>query len=157
FHDVPMRILPKKLSGIFEQQVTDLHEPLTCRLGTTFPCPVSRHADVGIQDVPWRRGLICLAQSPQSGLCLIADDRRGALYMFNHLEYDADTLKLEYLRDRSRRAGVPLPQNYWPQDDVSRPPPLIWRRSAERLFANWLAILATRRCSHLRPRRRFAA
>jgi hypothetical protein len=104
FHGVPMRILPRKLSGIFKQQVMDAQEPLTARLGATFTCPVSRHAEVTVHDVPWRRGLVCLAQSPRSGLCLIADERRSALYMFNHLEYDVDTLKLEYLRDRSRRA-----------------------------------------------------
>jgi homoserine O-succinyltransferase len=62
--------------------------------------------------------------------------------MFNHLEYDADTLKLEYLRDRARRAGTILPQNYLPDDDLSKVPPQVWRRPAEKLFANWLTILA---------------
>jgi homoserine O-succinyltransferase len=152
FHGVAMRILPQKLSGIFEQQVMDAQEPLTARLGATFACPVSRHAEVTVHDVPWWRGLVCLAQSPQSGLCMIADERRRALYMFNHLEYDADTLKLEYLRDCSRRPGVPLPENYWLNDDPSKQPPLTWRRPAEKLFANWLAILAARRCPHAPPR-----
>jgi homoserine O-succinyltransferase len=72
--------------------------------------------------------------------------------MFNHLEYDADTLKLEYLRDRSRQAGVPLPENYWLNGDPSKQPPLTWRHPAEKLFANWLAILAARRCPHAPPR-----
>jgi homoserine O-succinyltransferase len=64
--------------------------------------------------------------------------------MFNHLEYDADTLKREYLRDRARRSDTALPQNYLPDGDVSKAPPLLWRRSAEKVFANWLAILAAR-------------
>ena len=64
--------------------------------------------------------------------------------MFNHLEYDADTLKREYLRDRARRADTAVPQNYLPNGDVSQTPPLVWRRPAEKLFANWLAILAAR-------------
>ena len=112
------------------------------RLGATFPCPVSRYAEVATQDVPWRRGLTCLAQSSESRLCLIADRPRRAHYMFNHLEYDADTLKLEYLRDRARRADTAVPRNYLPDDDVSKSPPLLWRRPAETLIANWLAILA---------------
>ncbi len=144
-HGVPTRILPRKLSGIFAQQVMDARAPLISGLGLTFACPVSRYAEVNADDVPWRRGLVCLAKSPRSGLCLIAEERRRALYMFNHLEYDADTLKLEYLRDRSRRAGVPLPENYWPDDDTSRPPPLTWRRPAEKFYANWLASLAASR------------
>ena len=64
--------------------------------------------------------------------------------MFNHLEYDAETLKLEYLRDRARRAGTTVPQNYLPNDDVSKAPPLVWRRPAEKLLANWLTVLNAR-------------
>jgi homoserine O-succinyltransferase len=157
FHGVPMRMLPRKLSGIFAQQIMDVREPLLSGLGVTFACPVSRHAEVSAGDVPWQRGLVCLAQSARSGLCLIADPRRSALYMFNHLEYDADTLELEYLRDRSRRAGVPLPENYWPGDDASQPPPLLWRRPAEKLFANWLATLAASGSAHAPLRQRRSA
>src|SRR4029453_7534624 len=102
FHGVPMRILSQKLSGIFEQQVMKAQAPLTARFGTSFSCPVSRHAEVSVDDVPWQKDLVCLARSPRSGLCLIADERCNAFYMLNHLKYDADTLKLEYLRDSSR-------------------------------------------------------
>ena len=123
-------------------------DPLTAGLVATFPCPVSRHAEVEVHDVPWRRGLTCLAQSSESGLCLVADAPHNAHYMFNHLEYDAETLKLEYLRDRTRRTGTALPQNYLPNGDVSKAPPRVWRRPAEKLFANWLAILAARQCAH---------
>jgi hypothetical protein len=149
FHGVPMRILPRKISGVFEQRVTDATHSLTAGMGATFPCPVSRHAEVAIHDVPWQRGLRCLAQSTQSGLCLIADERRRALYMFNHLEYDGDTLNFEYQRDRARRADLALPRNYWPNDNMSIAPPLVWRASAERLFANWLATLAARASAQL--------
>ena len=153
FHGVRKRMLPQKISGIFQQRVIETGDPLTAGLGTTFPCPVSRHAEVEAHDVPWQRGLSCLAESSESGLCLLADPARNAHYMFNHLEYDAETLKLEYLRDRARRAGTTLPQNYLPNGDLSQTPPLVWRRPAEMLFANWLAILAARQAA-ARPRRR---
>jgi homoserine O-succinyltransferase/O-acetyltransferase len=166
FHRVRTRVLPQKISGVFQQQVMETREQLTVGLGASLPCPVSRHTEVQVHDVPWRRGLTCLAQSSESGLCLVADAPHNAHYMFNHLEYDADTLKLEYLRDRARRADTALPQNYLPNGDVSKAPPLVWRRPAERLFANWLAILAARRCAHLagsaaeprhHPRERYGA
>jgi homoserine O-succinyltransferase/O-acetyltransferase len=149
FHGVRTRVLPQKISGVFQQQVMETRDRLTGGLGASFPCPVSRHAEVQAHDLPWRRGLTCLAQSSESGLCLVADAPHSAHYMFNHLEYDADTLKLEYLSDRARRADTTLPQNYLPNSDVSKAPPLVWRRTAEKLFANWLAILAARRRAHL--------
>jgi homoserine O-succinyltransferase/O-acetyltransferase len=145
-------MLPRKLSGIFAQQIMDVREPLLSGLGVTFACPVSRHAEVSAGDVPWQRGLVCLAQSARSGLCLIADPRRSALYMFNHLEYDADTLEREYLRDCARRTDVAAPENYWPNDDTSAQPPLTWRRPAEKFYANWLAKLAARKSIPARPR-----
>jgi homoserine O-succinyltransferase len=145
---VRIRVLPHKLSGVFQQQVMETGDPLTAGLGATFPCPVSRHAEAEVCDVPWRRGLTCLAQSSESALCLVADTTCNAHYMFNHLEYDADTLKLEYLRDCARRPGTALPRNYLPNDDMSKAPPLVWRRPAEKLFANWLAIFAARQRAH---------
>jgi homoserine O-succinyltransferase len=144
FHGVRTRVMPYKISGVFQQQVMDPRDPLTAGLGAAFPCPVSRYAEVAVHDVPWGRGLTCLAQSLESGLCLVADGARNAHYMFNHLEYDAETLKLEYLRDRASRAGTAIPQNYLPNDDISSAPPLVWRRPAEKLFANWLTVVATR-------------
>ena len=149
FHGVRTRMLPRKISGIFQQWIVERGDPLTSGLGANFPCPVSRHAEVEALVLPWRRGLTLLAQSPESGLCLVADAPKHAHYMFNHLEYDADTLKREYLRDRARRADADVPENYLPDGDVSKIPPLVWRRPAERLFANWLSILAERRAAVL--------
>ena len=37
--------------------------------------------------------------------------------MFNHLEYDASTLKAEYERDRAAGKAVALPHNTFPDDD----------------------------------------
>jgi homoserine O-succinyltransferase len=144
FHGVRKRTRPQKISGVFQQQVMDARNTLTSGLGVTFPCPVSRYADVDIHDLPWRRSLFCLAQSLETGLCLVTDAAHSAHYMFNHLEYGADTLKLEYLRDRARRAETVLPRNYLPNDDLSKAPPRVWRRPAEKFFANWLSILTMR-------------
>jgi homoserine O-succinyltransferase len=146
FHGVRTRMMPHKLSGVFNQQVVDARDPLMTGLGASFPCPVSRHAEVVASDMPWRRGLTCLAQSLESGICLVADSANNAHYMFNHLEYDADTLKREYLRDRARSAGTTVPHNYLPNDDVSQAPFRVWRQPAENLFANWLTMLGKRAC-----------
>jgi homoserine O-succinyltransferase len=139
FHGVRSRVLPHKISGVFQQQVLRTADPLTNGLGTDFPCPVSRYTEVF--DLPWGRGLACLAKSSESGLCLVADGPRNAHYMFNHLEYDADTLDLEYQRDHARRLDAGVRQNNLPNGMTWKSRPA-WRGPAEKLFANWLGLLS---------------
>jgi homoserine O-succinyltransferase len=76
--------------------------------------------------------------SPDTGPCLVQDVTHNALYIFNHFEYDRDTLKQEY--DRDIEAGTPInvPVNYYPDDDPSRAPLNRWRSHAHLLYGNWL-------------------
>ena len=141
FHGVPKRRLAKKLSGVFRHRVHAQRHPLLRGFGADFAVPVSRHSEVRTGDLPRGRGLEILATSEEAGLCAVADGRNGALYMFNHLEYEADTLRREYLRDLKTAApGAPVapPRNYFPGDDPARPPVNGWCRHGRLLFGNWL-------------------
>ncbi len=40
-----------------------------------------------------------------------------ALYIFNHFEYDSDTLKQEYDRDVANGTPINVPLNYYPDDN----------------------------------------
>ena len=55
-----------------------------------------------------------------------------------HSEYDTNTLRDEYLRDKAAGLSPALPKNYFPGDDDSRAPVCSWRSSANLLFSNWL-------------------
>jgi len=142
FHAVPKHPLPAKLFGVFRQRVAGTDSRFLHGFGAAFPVPVSRHTEVRAADLPARAGLGVLAESPETGLCLIEDRANRALYMFNHLEYDAETLHLEFLRDR--RVGKPIdpPANYFPGDDPARPAVNVWRPWANLLFGNWLGEIA---------------
>src|SRR6476469_5240872 len=48
FHGVRARVLPQKIFGVFQQQVTETTDPLTAGLGAAFPCPVSRNAEIEV-------------------------------------------------------------------------------------------------------------
>ena len=90
------------------------------------------------EDVADRPGLTTLVASDEVGPCLLQDEARRALYVFNPLEYDSTTLKDEYDRDVAAGKHIAVPVNYYPDDDPSRPPSNRWRSHAHLLYGNWI-------------------
>jgi homoserine O-succinyltransferase len=144
YHRVPKHALPRKRFGVYRQTVLRPDNTLFDCLPGHFPTPVSRHTETRQRDLPPNAGLTALAASPQSGLCMVEDRNRRALYMFNHLEYDTGTLAEEYRRDRDAGADIALPAHYYPSDDPARPPFDTWRPYARRIFRNWLRTIERR-------------
>jgi homoserine O-succinyltransferase len=138
FHGVPKHPLPQKLFGVFQHRLTDPGSRLLRGFGETFPVPVSRHTEVRAVDLPAAADLAVLAASPKAGLCLIEDRAHRAVYMFNHLEYDTETLRDEFLRDRQAGKPIAIPCNYFPEDDPSGAPVNVWRPYGHLLLGNWL-------------------
>jgi homoserine O-succinyltransferase/O-acetyltransferase len=138
YYGVPKHLLPRKIFGVFRQRVIASAPRLLRGFGEEFPVPVSRHTEVRASDLPTEAGLTVLAASSEAGLCLVEDRANRALYMFNHLEYDAETLRDEFFRDR--RAGKPIdfPHGYFPGEDPLRRPANVWRPYGHLLFNNWL-------------------
>jgi homoserine O-succinyltransferase len=145
FHGVPKHPLANKMFGLFEQSVQNPDNPLLRGFGNTFKTPVSRHTEVRREDLPAAAGLEILADSAESGLCLIDDRRNAATYMFNHLEYDAATLGDEYQRDLRSGKVIQPPCYYFTGGERKTVPPNTWRIHARLLFRNWLRELGLRR------------
>ncbi len=138
FHGVPKHLLDAKMFGVFRHRITKPNVRLLQGFNDEFSIPVSRHTEVRVEDIPEKPGLDVLAVSPESGLCLMQDIPHRAIYMFNHLEYDADTLKGEYDRDVAAGAEIQLPKHYFPDDDPRQAPVNQWRSYAHLLFWNWI-------------------
>ncbi|KAA2237561.1 homoserine O-succinyltransferase [Salinarimonas soli] len=137
---IPKTLLPAKAFGVFEQHVLAPASPLTMGLGPRFPAPVSRHAGV-CETALAACGLAPLARSAEGGACLVDDPDNRAVLMFDHLEYDADTLALEYERDLA--AGKPA------HPPLMARPGWSWRPYAALFFRNWLDRVEA--CRALRP------
>ncbi len=138
FYGVPKYELEQKLFGIFRHHIVTPGSKLLRGFNDEFSIPVSRHTEVRREDIPDKPGLNILAESPEAGLCLMEDRAHRSVYMFNHLEDDADTLKREYERDLAAGADIQVPKNYFPDDDPSKPPVNHWRSYAHLLFWNWI-------------------
>ena len=138
FHGVPKHALSHKCFGVFKHQVARRSAALLTGIPDSFWIPVSRHTEVRAIDLARVAGLEILVDGPETGPCLVEDRAQRAHYMFNHLEYDADSLKREYLRDLASERPSQLPENYFPDGDPSQAPVNFWRASATTLFNNWL-------------------
>jgi len=138
FHRVPKYDVGAKRFGVFRHRVLKPFEPLTAGFDDFFFVPVSRYTEVRRHDVAAVPSLDILVESEESGLCLIQETAARRIYMFNHLEYDAETLLSEYRRDRDAGVGTALPFNYFPDDDPKLAPRMTWRAHRNLLFGNWI-------------------
>ncbi len=130
--------LPKKMFGIFEHTINKLNVKLLRGFDDYFYVPHSRHTEVRKKDIENAPGLEILSESEDSGVYIIASKNGRQFFITGHSEYDPITLKEEYDRDVAAGRKIEIPQNYFIDDDPSKPPKVTWRSHANLLFANWL-------------------
>jgi len=138
FHDVQKHLLPAKSFGCFRHQNLAPTSPYLRGFSDDCVIPVSRWTEMKQAEIDAASGLKTLLGSDDSGPCLVEDPDHRALYIFNHFEYDRDTLKQEYDRDITAHTPINVPSNYYPDDDPSKPPLNRWRSHAHLLYGNWI-------------------
>ena len=58
--------------------------------------------------------------------------------MLNHIEYETNSLKEEYLRDLKNNKNTQIPYNYFEDNNPKFRPINKWRSHAHLLFGNWV-------------------
>ena len=137
-HGVPKYPVPEKLFGIFPHRVERKSSILFRGFDEEFMVPQSRHTTVLREDIERVPQLKILAASEETGIYAVSTENGRQIFITGHSEYDADTLKNEYLRDLSQGKPIKMPINYFPNDDETQPPRVSWRAHANLLFSNWL-------------------
>jgi homoserine O-succinyltransferase len=127
-------MLARKAFGVYPQEVMAPASPLLAGLGDAFMMPVSRHSTVAAEDILARRRLTLAACSPVSGPAIVEDRAARATAVFNHFEYEADTLEREYRRDLMRDLAVDPPAGGTPET-------AFWNRAGRRFYGNWLDLV----------------
>ncbi|MDI9476036.1 MAG: homoserine O-acetyltransferase MetA [Natronincolaceae bacterium] len=130
--------LPKKMFGVFEHTINKLNIKLLRGFNDYFYVPHSRHTEVRKKDIENVPELEILSESEESGVYIIASKDGRQIFVTGHSEYDPLTLKTEYDRDIAAGKEIQIPKNYFPDDDPSKYPKVIWRSHANLLFSNWL-------------------
>ena len=130
--------LDKKMFGIFPH-IADYKKSILFRgFDDVFMVPHSRHTTIKREDIEKCSELKILASSEEAGVYAIATEGGKQIFITGHSEYDANTLKNEYLRDLGEGKPIEIPKNYFPDDDPTREPIVSWRSHANLLYSNWL-------------------
>lgn len=130
--------LDKKLFGVFLHKAEHKRSMLLRGFDDEFWVPHSRHTTVLREDIEKHPDLKILASSDEAGVYAVATERGKQIFITGHSEYDADTLKKEYLRDKNAGLPIEVPKNYFPDDDDTKEPIVRWRSHANLIYSNWL-------------------
>ncbi len=130
--------LDKKLFGVFPHKVERKSSMLFRGFDDTFMVPHSRHTTVKREDIENIKELKILSTSKEAGIYALATSKGRQIFITGHSEYDAETLMLEYLRDKDAGLPIDIPKNYFPNDDDTKKPVVSWRSHANLLYSNWL-------------------
>ncbi len=137
-YGVNKRILDKKLSGVYEHTVEYKQSMVMRGFDDKFMAPHSRHTTMDREDIEKIDDLKILATSKDAGVYAVKNNSGSMFFVFGHSEYDADTLRNEYIRDKNAGLNPEIPVNYFPDDDDTKEPLVTWRSHANLLFSNWM-------------------
>ena len=130
--------LEKKLFGVFKHKADYKRSILFRGFDDEFMVPHSRYTTVKREDVEACEKLRILASSEEAGVYVVSTDQGRQIFVTGHSEYDVDTLKNEYMRDKNAGLKIDVPKNYFPEDDDTKDPVMTWRSHANLLYSNWL-------------------
>lgn len=137
-YGIPKYQLDEKLFGVFNHKVEDPNFILFRGFDDEFMVPHSRHTTIKREDVEKVPELKILSASDEAGVYAIKTKGGRQVFLMGHAEYDRDTLKKEYMRDKNAGLPIHVPDNYFPDDDDTKDPIVNWRSCAHLLYGNWL-------------------
>lgn len=130
--------LPEKCSGIFTHTLEDKKMKIVQGFEDVFHAPHSRYTSVSYDKIKQHPDLQIVATAADAGIFLLKSKDNKHIMVTGHLEYDATTLRDEYERDLAKGIDANIPENYFPEDDVTKEPLNTWRAHTHLLFSNWL-------------------
>ena len=139
FYGIKKHPLKEKCFGIFaHQRIFDGEpEPLMRGISDEFHMPHSRHTIIYAEDIKNVPELKILAFSRRAGASIIKSRDNKRVFVTGHMEYDRDTLKKEYERDRAKGLDIKPPVNYFADKEMTKVK-MNWSSTANLFYINWL-------------------
>ncbi|MDQ3158971.1 MAG: homoserine O-succinyltransferase [bacterium] len=129
----------QKILGVYDHQMVG-ESPITFAMDDSIKAPHSRWGSITAEQVSGA-GVEVLATNENVGW-LIAEATNAygntSTYLQGHPEYWRSDLHDEYVRDMQT-----IPENYYPNDDPTKTPILLWSNDARSLLSNWIQRIYT--------------
>ncbi len=137
-YGIKKRKLDKKMFGVYEHTKVYKHENLLRGFDDSFYAPHSRYTEVSRRDIEKTPGLNILSMSEKAGVYIVSGQGGKQFFVMGHSEYETETLKEEYLRDREKGLDTAVPENYFLNDDPEGEISVRWKAHSSLLYTNWL-------------------
>jgi homoserine O-succinyltransferase len=139
FYGIEKHPLKEKCFGIFAHQrvFDDEVEPLMRGISDEFHMPHSRHTIMYAEDIKSVKTLKILAFSHRAGASIIKSTDNKQVFVMGHMEYDRDTLKKEYERDKEKGLPIKPPVNYFADNKMAKVK-MNWSSTSNLFYINWL-------------------
>ena len=130
--------LKKKMFGIYKHTLNNPKNKLFRGFDEVYNAPHSRYTEVRRADIERIQKLEILSESEIAGVYVVASNDMKQIFVTGHSEYDKNTLKKEYMRDKEKGLEIEVPVNYFKNDDPNLEPIVTWKSHAHLIFSNWL-------------------
>ena len=137
-YGINKKVMDKKLFGVYEHTADYKRSILLRGFDDRFWVPHSRHTTVERADIEKVPDLKIIASSEEAGVYAVMTKEGRQIFVTGHSEYDPETLRNEYIRDKSQGLPIEVPENYFPNDDDTKEPLVRWRGHGNLLYSNWL-------------------
>ena len=134
-HKYPLK---KKMFGIYKHTLNNPKNKLFRGFDEVYNAPHSRYTEIKKEDIDKVDDLEILSESEEAGVYVVASKNMKQIFVTGHSEYDKNTLKKEYMRDKEKGLEIGVPINYFKNDDPNLEPIVTWKSHAHLIFSNWL-------------------
>ena len=131
--------LKKKMFGIYKHTLNNPKNKLFRGFDEVYNAPHSRYTEIKKEDIDKVDDLEILSESEEAGVYVVASKNVKQIFVTGHSEYDKNTLKKEYTRDKEKGLEIGVPINYFKNDDPNLEPIVTWKSHAHLIFSNWLS------------------
>lgn len=134
-YGIHKRMFKEKLTGIYRYHILQAH-PALFEI-PEYIIPQSRGSYMDPGEVMEEADLDVITYSPYTGIDFISNRKQTDLFIGGHFEYEHDTLRNEFKRDRDKSEATAVkPKNYFRGDSLDLLP-AHWISYAQQLFQNW--------------------